>query len=327
MTSVATLAASGAGAPAVTTSGLRKVYRGSARPAVDSLDLVVPPGTVFGFLGPNGAGKTTTIGMLLGNVFPTGGSGSLLGRPIGDRETRRRVGYLPEKFQFHEFLTATEFLDLHGRLYGMTPADRRRRIPEALELVGLADRAGNRLREFSKGMQQRAGLAQAILHEPDLVILDEPTSALDPLGRRAVRDLVLYLKRRGTTVVLNSHLLSEVERTCDTVAIVRAGRVVRQGTVDSITAPVATVQLELESAPPPVVLSTMTRFGTVETSAGSSSDGGASLLTVRLSDPAQVPDLVAAIVAAGGRIRAVTPVRETLEEAFVRIVEAEGAEA
>lgn len=301
----------------IETRSLRKVYRGSARPAVDALNLIVPPGQVFGFLGPNGAGKTTTIGMLLGNIFPSGGSGTVLGKPLGDRETRRLIGYLPEKFQFHDFLTATEFLDLHGRLYGMPAEKRRRRIPEVLELVGLGDRKKDRLRAFSKGMQQRAGLAQAILHDPALVILDEPTSALDPLGRRSVRDLIVYLKERGTTVILNSHLLSEVERTCDTIAIVRAGQIVRQGTVAEITVPAKTVLLELEQMPPSeAVLAAITRFGVV----GPESTETASF-PVRVPDMAAIPNLVTAIVGAGGRIRAVTPIRESLEDAFVRLME------
>ncbi|MBC8103054.1 MAG: ABC transporter ATP-binding protein [Cytophagales bacterium] len=304
-------------APVIQTRSLSKVYRGSARPAVDALNLVVPAGHVFGFLGPNGAGKTTTIGMLLGNIFPSSGGGTVLGKPLGDRETRRHIGYLPEKFQFHDFLSASEFLDLHGRLYGMPAEKRRRRIPEVLELVGLGDRKKDRLRAFSKGMQQRAGLAQAILHEPSLVILDEPTSALDPLGRRSVRDLIVYLKERGTTVVLNSHLLSEVERTCDAIAIVRTGRIIRQGTVDQITAPTSTVNLELEQGSPPVaVLAAIARFGT----AGPQSTETASF-PVRITDLAAVPDLVAAVIAAGGRVRAVIPVRESLEDAFVRVME------
>lgn len=300
--------------PAIETYGLRKVYRRASAPAVAALDLRVEQGQVFGFLGPNGAGKTTTIGMLLGNVFPTSGNGAILGSPLGNREVRRRIGYLPEKFQFHNFLTASEFLDLHGRLYGMDAAARRRRIPEALSLVGLEERASSRLRDFSKGMQQRAGLAQAILHEPELVILDEPTSALDPLGRRTVRNLILYLKERGTTVVLNSHLLSEVERTCDDIAIVRQGRVVRQGSVAEITAPSTTVLLELEEDTE-AIRDAIGRFGNLLTPPPS--------LQIRIELPNEraVPDLVAAVVFAGGRVLAVTPVRETLEDAFVRVME------
>ncbi len=298
--------------PIIQTQALRKIYPRAAAPAVDSLDLAVGRGQVFGFLGPNGAGKTTTIGMLLGNVFPTSGGGVMLGKPLGDRQARRRVGYLPEKFQFHEFLTATEFLHVHGHLYGMDRAARERRIPEVLELVGLAKRAKNRLREFSKGMQQRAGLAQAILHEPELVILDEPTSALDPLGRRAVRDLIVHLKERGTTVVLNSHLLSEVERTCDEVAIIKAGRVVRQGTVEEITAPSSSVIVEMETLSPPLP-DVLARFGSVA--------ADTTRATVALSDESRVPELVSALVAAGGRVQAVIPMRETLEDAFVRVME------
>ena len=302
--------------PVISTRSLRKIYRGAKVAAVESLDLTVAPGQVFGFLGPNGAGKTTTIGMLLGNVFPTSGEATVLGEPIGKRETRRYIGYLPEKFQFHEFLSATEFLDMHGQLYGMSAADRKRRIPEVLEVVGLLPRAKDKIGAFSKGMQQRAGLAQAILHEPRLVILDEPTSALDPLGRRAVRDIVLYLKNRGTTVLLNSHLLSEIELTCDTVAIIKRGQIVRQGTVDEITNPAAEVTLELDATSAEIEAAAA-RFGTVWFA-----DRSDRFVVRLMGDSASVvPDLVGAVVAAGGRIRAVMPVRETLEDAFVRVME------
>jgi ABC-2 type transport system ATP-binding protein len=307
----------------IETHSLRKVYPGAKHPAVESLDLSVAAGQVFGFLGPNGAGKTTTIGMLLGNVFPTSGTATLLDKPIGDRDTRRFVGYLPEKFQFHEFLSATEFLDMHGQLYGMSVSDRKRRIPEVLEIVGLATRAKDKLGAFSKGMQQRAGLAQAILHEPRLVILDEPTSALDPLGRRAVRDIVVYLKGRGTTVLLNSHLLSEIELTCDTVAIIKSGRIVRQGTVDEITTAVSSVTVHLDDWTD-ALLSSASVFGTVSVYDEAKEGGrGETRVMVAFSGDASetTPDLVAALVAAGGRIRSVSPVRESLEDAFVRVME------
>ncbi len=305
--------------PIIETRVLRKHYRNAPAAAVDGLSLVVPRGQIFGFLGPNGAGKTTTIGMLIGNVFPTSGGGRVLGKPIGDREARRRIGYLPEKFQFHDFLTATELLRLHGTLYGMDHEKREKRIPEVLEWVGLGGRKNSRLREFSKGMQQRAGLAQAILHEPELVILDEPTSALDPLGRRAVRDLILHLKATGTTVLLNSHLLSEIERTCDTVAIIRAGRVRRQGTVAEITVPATRVTIELETPPTPAMDTLLARFGTA--APAESSAPNTSAVQVFGLNEARVPELVSALVAAGARIRAVVPARETLEDAFVRLMD------
>jgi len=294
---------------AIETQGLHKWYSGAPQPAVEHLDLQVATGQVFGFLGPNGAGKTTTIGMLLGNVRPTKGAGALLGKPLGDQETRRRVGYLPEKFQFHEFLTAQEFLDLHGRLYGLDAATRRARIPKALEQVGLADKANVPLRAFSKGMQQRAGLAQAVLHQPELVILDEPTSALDPLGRRIVRELILMLKSQGTTVVLNSHLLSEVESCCDAIAIVRQGRVMRQGTLAELTAQPAAVVVELEGISE-TLLTCAQYFGATQT-AGSQ-------LTVTTQD---ISALVSALVTAGAKVQAVVPVRQSLEEAFVQWME------
>lgn len=184
---------------------------------------------MFGFLGPNGAGKTTTVKILLGLVSATSGQARLFGEPVGDAESRRRVGYLPENFRFHEWLTGAELLDFHARLAGMGRHERERRIPEVLELVGLGGRGDDLVRSYSKGMTQRIGLAQAVIHAPDLVLLDEPTSALDPVGRREVRDLIRSLRAQGMTVFLNSHLLSEVEMVCDRVAIVDRGQVVRSG--------------------------------------------------------------------------------------------------
>jgi ABC-2 type transport system ATP-binding protein len=294
---------------ALETHQLRKVYSGAPQAAVEALDLSVPEGAVFGFLGPNGAGKTTTIGMLLGNVRPTSGTATVLGKPIGDRNTRRFIGYLPEKFQFHEFLTATEFLDLHGRLYGLDAATRKARIAEALERVGLSEKAKTPLKAFSKGMQQRAGLAQAVLHKPRLVILDEPTSALDPLGRRIVRELIVSLKSEGTTVVLNSHLLSEVETTCDFVAIIRRGRVVKQGTLAELTAQPASVVIELEGISERQLLAAQA-FGTVEHTDN----------RLRVETEATAA-LVSALVGAGAQVRAVTPARQSLEDAFIRLME------
>ena len=193
---------------AIATRGLRKEF--GEKVAVADLTLQVEQGEVFGFLGPNGAGKTTSIKMLLGLTAPTAGEGYLLGQPLGDHRTRARIGFLPEHFRFHEWLTAAEFLDLHGRLYGMERSRRQEVIPDLLELVGLADRAGTRLSAFSKGMLQRIGLAQALLNDPALVFLDEPTSGLDPLGRRLVRNIINHLREEGTAVFLNSHLLGEI---------------------------------------------------------------------------------------------------------------------
>src|SRR5215468_10350116 len=209
---------------AIRTRGLRKVFSG--RVAVRNLTLEVPRGEVFGFLGPNGAGKSTSVKMLLGLVLPTSGEAQILGYAVADVKTRSRVGFLPEHFRFYDWLTPTELLKLHGRLYGMSPAKLRERAPVLLDLVGLTPHSNKRLRDFSKGMLQRIGLAQALLNEPDLIFLDEPTSGLDPVGRRLVRDIIKAQRDRGATVLLNSHLLGEVEVTCDRVAFMKDGEVV-----------------------------------------------------------------------------------------------------
>src|SRR5512138_3619868 len=212
-------------AAAIETQNLRKVFGEHA--AVKGLTLQVSQGEVFGFLGPNGAGKTTSMKMLLGLVTPTSGKAFLLGAPIGDRASLARVGFLPEHFRFQEWLTADEFLELHGELLGMEKANLKARRGELLERVGLSDFRDKQLRTFSKGMLQRIGLAQALLNHPALVFLDEPTSGLDPVGRVLVRDVIHELREEGTSVFLNSHLLSEIEVTCDRVAFIRHGEVVR----------------------------------------------------------------------------------------------------
>ena len=209
----------------IDTRGLRKEF--GPKVAVADLTLNVRAGEVFGFLGPNGAGKTTSIKMLLSLTTPTAGEATLLGRPLGDRPARAKIGYLPEHFRFHEWLRADEFLNLHGELYGMDRAARGEAVPRLLKLVGLEDRAATKLGAFSKGMLQRIGLAQALLNDPALVFLDEPTSGLDPIGRRVVRDIITDLRQRGMAVFLNSHFLSEVEKTCDRVAFIRGGRVLQ----------------------------------------------------------------------------------------------------
>lgn len=302
---------------AIETQNLRKVYGGALgrRPfvAVEDLSLQVPRGQVFGFLGPNGAGKTTTINMLLGNIYPTAGEAHLLGARAGDQEIRRRLGFLPEKFQFHEFLTAEEFLDLHGRLYGMDSKRRRTRINETLEVVGLSNRRKSRIREFSKGMQQRVGLAQAILNDPDLVILDEPTSALDPLGRREVREVVSTLRGQGKTVMLNSHLLSEIEMTCDWVAILKAGQVVRQGKIDDLLAAPSTVQMRIVNVTPTLIQALEGLSRTVQV------DG--EQVNATITDENVIPEMVSAVVKEGGKLMSLIPMRESLEDLFIRVVE------
>ncbi len=208
------------------THGLRKRF--GDKLAVADLSLALRPGEVFGFLGPNGAGKTTSLKMILGLLEPSGGHGLLLGKPLGDQGARAKVGFLPEHFRFPDWLTGRELLHFHGRLYGLGGSLLRERSEALLARVDLLDAAHRPLKGYSKGMLQRAGLAAALLNEPQLVFLDEPTSGLDPLGRLLVRDLIRDLRAQGTSVFLNSHLLGEVEATCDRVVFVKQGRVVHE---------------------------------------------------------------------------------------------------
>jgi ABC-2 type transport system ATP-binding protein len=203
---------------------LRKTY--GTRTAVRDLTLQVKRGEAFGFLGPNGAGKSTSIKMLLGLVKPTSGRALLLDRPLGDREVRARIGFLPEHFRFYDWLSASELILFHGRLCGLAEDQLRRKIPKLLERVGLGAQHAKPIRSFSKGMMQRVGLAQAIVNDPEILFLDEPTSGLDPAGRKLVRDLIREQRERGATVFLNSHLLGEVEQSCDRVAFIRQGNVI-----------------------------------------------------------------------------------------------------
>jgi len=299
--------------PAIATTGLHKVYGRTV--ALESLDMRVEPGEVFGFLGPNGAGKTTAVKLLLGLTRPTGGSGMVLGRPLGDLATRRRVGYLPELFRYQAWLTAREVLALHASLAGIHPAGRGPEMDRVLHLVGLDGRGDDRTGGFSKGMQQRLGLAAALLGDPALVILDEPTSALDPVGRDDVRAIIREAQARGSAVLLNSHLLGEVERLCDRVAIVHRGRVVAAGALTDLLGQAA-VRLrvtDLGALP-------LDAFGEVE-------DDGEGWLVVRGLAEDRVPDLVAAIVAGGGRVHAVDPGRRSLEDLFLDLVRAPEAVA
>jgi ABC-2 type transport system ATP-binding protein len=225
---------------AISAAGLTKVYtsRWSGRTvrAVDNLSLTVRRGATFGLLGPNGAGKTTFVKMLLSAVHPTSGAAAILGRNAADPEARRPIGYLPENHRFPTYFTGAGMLDFYAALSGMDSAVRRNRIPELLSLVGLEDWGGVRLGKYSKGMLQRVGLAQAIIHNPEILILDEPTDGVDPVGRRHIRDILTALRKQGVTVFINSHLLAEVETFCEEVAILRKGQLAVQGRVQDLTA-------------------------------------------------------------------------------------------
>src|SRR5947209_8089220 len=203
--------------------------------ALKGVSIRVEKGQIYGLLGQNGAGKTTLIKILLGIVRRTDGEAALFGEPAGTAAVRRRVGYLPEDHRFPEYHTGYSLMEFYGSLYGVPGNDRRRKIPETLELVGIAGRMNSKIRTYSKGMKQRLGIAQALLHDPELIMLDEPTDGVDPLGRREIRELMIRLKERGHTIFLNSHLLGEVELICDRVAILQQGLLIREGTIGELT--------------------------------------------------------------------------------------------
>jgi len=299
---------------AIETSSLSKSF--GDKVAVRDLTLQVSRGEVFGFLGPNGAGKTTVVKMLLGLIQPSGGEGLLFGQPLGQPAIRQRVGFLPEHFRFHDWLTAAEFLKLHADLYHMQPDEIKTCIPELLALVGLEEFAVKKLRTFSKGMLQRIGLAQALLNHPELVILDEPTSGLDPVGRRLVRDIIRELRQKGTTVFLNSHLLSEVEITCDRVAFIKHGQVITTRPLQALLEGEVTVTVRAHG------LSAEIASGLQHWSQNVRLDGEHLSLTV--AGEAALPEIHRYLVNAGAELYSFQPQKVSLEDLFIQIVGTDG---
>jgi ABC-2 type transport system ATP-binding protein len=296
----------------IATDALTKHY--GAKVGCEAVSLTVCRGHVFGFLGPNGAGKSTFIKLLVGLIKPTSGSASMLGRPLDQFASRAKVGFLPENFRYQDWLTPNELLAFHGRLLGMEKADVAEASTRTLELVGLGSEGSVKIRSMSKGMQQRLGLANALLGDPELLFLDEPTSALDPIGRHEVRTILLHLKERGVSVFLNSHLLSEVESVCDEIAVIDHGRVVEQGGLAELLAGPCEVEIELAS-PLQDAESIAASVG------GVLREGSASRLVVGLPDEDSIPALVERLVGAGGRVLGVTRRRRTLEALFLATIE------
>ena len=302
--------------PVIETRELRKQF--GDKTAVEDLSLEVHRGEVFGFLGPNGAGKTTSIKMLLGLVEPTSGSGSVLGAPIGHRATRARIGFLPEHFRFHDWLTGRELLLVHGRFLGMSSRDTKARADALLARVDLLDAAHRPIRTYSKGMMQRVGLAQALLGRPDVVFLDEPTSGLDPLGRLLVRDVIRELREHGTTVFLNSHILGEVEATCDRVTFVREGRTIRDlrlGEIDGSTEVDLRVGSLTEEA-----RAAVTRIGRILEDGATSPAEGPERLRVSIAREDLLPELARALVERGIPLYEMRVARKSLEATFLEVM-------
>ena len=296
--------------PVIETDHLSKHFSGNI--AVADLSLRVERGEIFGFLGPNGAGKTTSMKMLLGLITPTAGNGYVLGVPLGEHEVRRRIGFLPEHFRFHEWLTAEEFLGLHADLYHMESEHSTRRIQELLELVELKAHGHRKLQTFSKGMLQRIGLAQALLSDPEVVFLDEPTSGLDPMGRRLVRDITRDLRSKGTTVFLNSHFLSEVEVTCDRVAFIKEGVIVRTSSLDSLMSGELHVAIRARN------LTAECRQGLTRWCRNLQVEG--EQLTFQLESEDQLPRITRFLVEQGVDLYTVQPKIMALEDLFLEII-------
>ena len=313
-------------APAIQIEDLTKDYAvGFWRPrpyrALDRLSLSIQPGEVFGFLGPNGAGKSTTLKLLMQLIFPTAGRAEILGRPVGDVATRRRIGFLPENPSFHDYLTAEELLMYFAALFGYAPAERRKRVGDLLDRLGIGRERTFQLRKFSKGMLQRVGIAQALLNDPELIFLDEPMSGLDPLGRRDVRSLILSLRDQGRTVFFSSHILSDAETLCSRVAIVAGGRLAAQGTLAELSEfGVRGWELVVADLPPGVleqVRPSTTRF--IEVSPGR--------YTLELSLAKRPDQILSEMVAAGASVVSLNPLRGTLEDFFVERVKEVGSGA
>jgi ABC-2 type transport system ATP-binding protein len=305
--------------PALETFELTKEYavgfwRKRPYKALDSLSLRVEAGEVFGFLGPNGAGKTTTLKLLMQLVYPTSGRAEMLGRPVGDLDVRRRIGYLPENPYFYDYLTAEELLTYFAGVFGYAGAERSRRVARLLDETGVGAERRLQLRKFSKGMLQRVGIAQALINDPELVVLDEPMSGLDPLGRRDVRSLILRLRERGCTVFFSSHVLSDAEALCSRVAILARGRLVTSGTLNELLHFEARGWELVVAGVTAALLAQLNRHATKVTAIG----GGRYSCELPLDPPPE--RWLAEIAAAGAALVSLNPLRDTLEDLFVQTV-------
>jgi ABC-2 type transport system ATP-binding protein len=306
-------------AAAIETEGLSKDFSvGFWRPrpyrALHALTLQVAEGEVFGFLGPNGAGKSTTLKLLMQLIYPTAGDARILGRPVGDPATRRRIGFLAENPYYYDYLTAEELLAYFARLFGFRGAEVTARVTRVLDEVQLGAERRMRLRQFSKGMIQRVGLAQALINDPEVVFLDEPMSGLDPLGRRHVRDLILGLRARGCTVFFSSHILSDAETLCSRVGVLAQGKLVAAGPLSEILAfEVKGWELVMSGASD-AIRPDLERLARVVTPL---SDGRVML---QLAPDAEPDRVLAELTRLGARLVSLTPVRETLEDYFVQVV-------
>lgn len=303
--------------PAIEVSNLRKRYTPRIT-ALDGISFTVQPGELFGLLGPNGAGKTTTVKILLGLTHATEGTARVDGLPVSDPESRRRVGYLPEGHKIPGYLTARQAMSIFGRMSGMETADIARRTDELLERVKLSQWRDIRVKKFSKGMTQRLGLACALIHDPKVLLLDEPTDGVDPVGRREIRDLLREEAKNGVAVLLNSHLLSEIEMTCDRVAVLRKGKTAAEGTVEELTR--KTAQYKLVATP--IDESLIAAFR----QSGAQANRVNGHVIVSVNDLQHLNALVDQVRSRGAILSELSPLRSTLEDVFVDLIRAEEAQ-
>ena len=305
---------------AIDVQGVTKLYRGRVA-ALQGVSLQVRRGEVFGLLGPNGAGKSTLIKILMTVVRASSVQGTLLGQRVGHKPTLARVGYLPEHHRFPRYLTGRQTLEFFGALSGVGRAARKRRAGELIDTVGMTAWADHRVGAYSKGMMQRIGLAQALVNDPDLVLLDEPTDGVDPVGRRDIRDVLVRLRASGKTVFINSHLLSELEMVCERVAIMVGGRIAEQGTMAELTADRGRYEIEVD-APVDAVRSAISGLldgnGSLSTGVVVRVEGG--VMRVDTTDAATVQPLLDGVRQAGLTVRRVQPVRPSLEDLFMEAV-------
>jgi ABC-2 type transport system ATP-binding protein len=295
----------------IETENLTKYY--GEKIGCKDITISVGEGEIFGFLGPNGAGKSTFIKMLVGLLFPTSGRALVLGKPVGDIDVRKKIGYLPENFKYQDWMTGKDLLSFHASLYKLDKKNTAAKMEEVLEIVKLKGHESYRVGTYSKGMQQRIGLACALLSDPDLLFLDEPTSALDPVGRKEVREIMTTLKSRGKTVLLNSHLLSEVEAVCDTAAIIKKGTVIKYGKMEDILESKLILEIHAEGLNSEV----LNKLRDFDSSLAYSDY----TISMEIKDRSHIHSIASIIVNGGGRLFELSPKRVSLENVFLNLIE------
>jgi ABC-2 type transport system ATP-binding protein len=295
----------------IETENLSKIYENNK--GCKNINIAIPEGHIYGFLGPNGAGKSTFIKTILGLLFPTSGTARILGKPIGNIEAKKKIGYLPELFKYQEWMTGLDLLSFHASLYKLDKNTASKKIEEVFEIVNLKGAEKNKIGTYSKGMQQRIGIASALLCDPELLFLDEPTSALDPIGRKEVRDIILQLKNRGKTVFLNSHLLSEVEMICDSVAIINKGVIIKQGNMNDLLEGDTVLDINTEDINNEI-LNKLEKIDENIIFDGKN-------IKMHIKENHEIHDIASLIIAGGGKLYGLTPHRNSLEELFIKLVE------